>query len=155
MKIKKNDTVLVVTGKDAGKVGKVLEVKPTEKRVVVDGVNVQKKHKKPRNAQDQGGIIDQLGAIDASNVMVICPKCNKAVRVAYKEEDGKKIRYCKKCNASLDAAPAAVKEAKKVAAKKTAKKAEAVEEAPAKKTAKKTTKTTAAKKSKKTETVAE
>ncbi len=117
MKIKKNDTVLVVTGKDAGKVGKVTEVDHKANKVLVEGVNVQKKHKKPRSAQEPGGIMDQLGGVDASNVMVVCPKCNKAVRVAYSEKDGKKFRVCRKCGASLET-PASVGAAKKSAKKK-------------------------------------
>ena len=96
MKVKKNDTVLVLTGKDAGKTAKVLTALPKENKVVVEGVNVQKKHKKARNAQEVSSIVNQSGAIDASNVMVVCPVCNKAVRVAYKVEGDKKARICKK-----------------------------------------------------------
>ncbi len=118
MKVKKNDTVLVVAGRDAGKVSKVVACQPKDNKVLVDGVNVQKKHKKPRSAQDAGGIIEQVGAIDASNVMVICPSCNKAVRVAYQGVKKEKMRVCKKCGSSLDVA----KEPKK-AVKKAAKKA--------------------------------
>jgi len=104
MNIKKNDTVLVITGKDKGKIGKVVAAIPKTNKVTVDGVNIQKKHKKPRSASSVGGIIDQIGAIDSSNVMVICDKCNKATRVAHKIEGDKKIRICKKCGASLDKA---------------------------------------------------
>lgn len=117
MKVKKNDNVLVLTGKDAGKTGKVLVALPKANRVVVDGVNLQKKHKKARSAQDVSKIETQNGAIDASNVMVICPKCNKATRVSYKEEGDKKVRVCKKCGAILDAGKEA-KEVKKAAKKK-------------------------------------
>ena len=124
MKVKKNDTVLVLTGKDAGKTAKVLVAMPKENRVVVDGINVQKKHKKARSAQEVSEIVNQSGAIDASNVMVVCPACNKATRVAYKTEGDKKVRICKKCGAYLDAAKE-VKEAKKATTKKKAKKAEA------------------------------
>lgn len=116
MKVKKNDTVLVITGKDAGKTAKVLVAMPKENRVVVDGINVQKKHKKARSAQEVSSIQNQSGPIDASNVMVVCPACGKATRVAYKVEGDKKARVCKKCGAILDA----TKEAKEV--KKTAKK---------------------------------
>ena len=124
MKVKKNDTVLVLTGKDAGKTAKVLVAIPKSNKVVVDGVNVQKKHKKARSAQEVSGIQNQSGAIDASNVMVVCPVCNKATRVAYKVEGDKKVRLCKKCGAVLDASKEA-KEVKKAttAKKKTAKKA--------------------------------
>ncbi len=131
MKVKKNDTVLVLTGKDAGKTAKVLVAMPKANKVVVDGVNVQKKHKKARSAQDVSQIVSQSGAIDASNVLVVCPTCNKATRVAFKVEGDKKVRICKKCGAVLDGA----KEAKAVkkaatATKRKSKKAE-VAEAPA------------------------
>ena len=121
MKVKKNDTVLVITGKDAGKTAKVLTALPKANKVIVDGVNVQKKHKKARSAQEVSAIQNQSGAIDASNVMVVCPVCNKATRVAYQIEGDKKVRICKKCGAILDA----TKEAKEVkkATKKKAKKA--------------------------------
>ena len=123
MKVKKNDNVLVLTGKDAGKTAKVLVALPKENKVVVDGVNVQKKHKKARSAQEVSSIVNQSGPIDASNVMVVCPVCNKATRVSYKVEGDKKVRICKKCGAILDAGKE-VKEVKK-ATKKRAKKAEA------------------------------
>ncbi len=120
MKIKKNDNVLVVTGKDAGKVAKVLVVLPKTNKVVVDGVNVQKKHKKARSAQEVSQIVNQSGAIDASNVMVVCQTCNKATRVEYKIEGDKKVRICKKCGAILDATKEA-KEVKKATKRKTKK----------------------------------
>lgn len=120
MKVKKNDTVLVITGKDAGKTAKVLVAMPKENRVVVDGINVQKKHKKARSAQEVSSIQNQSGPIDASNVMVVCPACGKATRVAYKVEGDKKARVCKKCGAILDATKEA-KEVKKTAKKKTKK----------------------------------
>ena len=148
MKVKKNDTVLILTGKDAGKTGKVLEVFPKTNKVKVEGINIQKKSKKARSAQEQSQIVEQIGAIDASNVEVICSKCNKAVRVAYQEVDGKKVRICRKCGANLDEVkPAKVKKSTKKAddtaekpatKRKTTKKAEGeVAEKPAKKTTKK------------------
>lgn len=127
MKVKKNDTVLVLTGKDAGKTAKVLVALPSENKVVVDGVNVQKKHKKARSAQEVSSIVNQSGAIDASNVMVVCPVCGKATRVAYKIEGDKKARICKKCGAVLDASKEA-KEVKKEVKKTTRKKAKAAED---------------------------
>lgn len=130
MKVKKNDTVLVLTGKDAGKTGKVLVSLPADNKVKVDGVNVQLKSRKARKANETSAIVPQVGAIDASNVMVVCPVCGKATRVAYTVVDGKKVRTCKKCNASLDV---------KVEAKKATKKATKSD------TAKKTRKTTAKK----------
>lgn len=120
MKVKKNDTVLVITGKDAGKTAKVLVALPKDNKVVVDGINVQKKHKKARSAQEVSSIQNQSGAIDASNVLVVCPTCNKAVRVAYKIEGDKKVRICKKCGAFLDATKE-VAEVKKATKRKTKK----------------------------------
>lgn len=115
MKVKKNDTVVVLTGKDAGKTGKVLASIPTDNKVKVDGVNVQMRSRKARKANETSAITPQVGAIDASNVMVICPACNKATRVAHAVIDGKKIRICKKCGASLDVKAEAKKAAKKAA----------------------------------------
>lgn len=126
MKVKKNDTVLVLTGKDAGKTAKVLVALPKDNKVVVDGINVQKKHKKARSAQEVSSIVNQSGPIDASNVLVVCPVCNKATRVAYKMEGDKKVRICKKCGAVLDAGKEA-KEVKKTTKRKTKKDAESVE----------------------------
>ncbi len=124
MKVKKNDTVLVITGKDAGKTAKVLTAMPKSNKVIVDGVNVQKKHKKARSAQEVSSIQNQAGPIDASNVMVVCPVCNKATRVAYQVEGDKKARICKKCGAILDASKEAkeVKKAAKPATKRKTKK---------------------------------
>lgn len=138
MKVKKNDTVLVLTGKDAGKTGKVLSSIPADNKVKVDGINVQMRSRKARKAGETSAITPQVGAIDASNVMVVCPVCNKATRVAFAVIDGKKVRVCKKCGASLDV-KAEAKKAVKKSTKSTAKKADA-EQAP-----KKTRKTTAKK----------
>lgn len=140
MEIKKGDNVVVIAGKDKGKKGKVLETSPKSLKVVVDGVNVVSKHKKPRSAQDKGGIIKQTNPIDSSNVMVVCPSCDKATRVAHKDVDGKKVRVCKKCGAGLDKehAKAVKKDAK--AAAKTAKTEEKSAEKPAKTAAKSTAK---------------
>jgi len=129
MNIKKNDTVLVIAGKDKGTKGKILEVSPKSERVVVEGVNVLVKHKKPRSAQDKGGIIKSEHSIDASNVMVVCETCGKATRVAHKIVDGKNVRICKKCGASLDkAATKAVKKEAKKTTKKAATTAEVKED---------------------------
>jgi large subunit ribosomal protein L24 len=124
MKVKKNDTVLVITGKDAGKTAKVLAAMPKANKVIVEDVNVQKKHKKARTAQEVSSIQNQAGPIDASNVMVVCPVCNKATRVAYQVEGDKKARICKKCGAVLDASKEAkeVKKATKTATKRKTKK---------------------------------
>ncbi len=101
LKIKKGDTAVVISGKEKGKKGKVLKVQPTNKKIVIEAVNMVTKHKKPKNQTTPGGIIKQEGALDISNVMVICPKCSKATRVAHKIEDSKKVRICKKCGANL------------------------------------------------------
>lgn len=124
MNIKKGDTVVVISGKDKGKKGKVLEVSPKSDKVVVEEVNVLARHKKPRSAQDKGGIIKSAHPIEASNVMVVCGVCGKATRVAHKEVEGKNARICKKCGASLDKAYAKAVKADKKPTKKAAPKAE-------------------------------
>ena len=105
LNIKKGDEVVILTGKDSGKKGKVLAVLTDEERVVVEGRQKVSKHKKPRNQKDVGGIVTQEASIHVSNVMVICPKCGKATRTGHQfvEEKGKKIkvRVCKKCNAVI------------------------------------------------------
>ena len=96
--VKKNDTVVVVSGKDAGKTGEVLKVYPKTGRVLVQGVNIEKKKKKPSRANAQGGIIEKEGAIYSSKVMLYCTKCKNATRISNKIlEDGTKVRVCKKC----------------------------------------------------------
>jgi large subunit ribosomal protein L24 len=95
MNVKKNDTVIVLSGKDKGKKGKVLEAMPTAGKVVVEGVNV------PKKQGDQGGIINREIPMYASKVMLVCPKCGKATRHAVKLADGKKVRVCKKCGQTI------------------------------------------------------
>ena len=103
LKIKKGDTVRVIAGKDKGKEGKVLSVDVKKNRVIVEGVNIVTKHVKPRKAGEAGGRIQQEAPIHVSNVLPVCPKCNKATRVAHKVlADGTKVRVCKKCGESLD-----------------------------------------------------
>ena len=100
--VKKGDTVLVISGDDRGKKGKVLEVSRKEGKVIVEGLNIVKKHVKPRKMGDPGGIIEAEGALYACKVQVICPHCNKPVRVGYKTfEDGTKSRICVKCKEVL------------------------------------------------------
>ena len=101
MKIKKGDTVQVLSGNDKGKTGEVLEVIPKTEKVIVKGVNVRKKHVKPRKQGEEGGIISVECAIHSSKVNVVCPKCGKPARLGYKVEDGKKVRVCKKCGTEL------------------------------------------------------
>ena len=101
MNIKKGDTVVVLSGKDKGKKGKVQSTVPSESKVVVEGVNMVTCHTKPRRQGEEGGIIRREAALYASTVQVVCPKCGKGTRVAHKIEDGKKSRVCKHCGASL------------------------------------------------------
>ena len=102
-KIRKGDEVLVITGKDKGKRGKVLRVIRKENRVVVEGVNIIKKHVKPRGMGQTGGIIQQEAPIHISNVMLICTKCGKPTRVGFRIlEDKTKVRICKKCKEVID-----------------------------------------------------
>ena len=99
--VKTGDNVMVISGKDAGKTGKVLAVSPTEGKVIVEGLNMVTKHVKPLRQGEQGGIVKAEGAMYASKVMPVCPKCNKATRIGHSEVDGKKVRVCKKCGAQL------------------------------------------------------
>ena len=101
MSIKKDDVVVVLSGKDKGKQGKVLGTVPSEAKVVVEGINMVTCHIKPRRQGEEGGIVKREAAIYASKVQVVCPKCGKGTRVAHKIEDGKKVRICKKCGAAL------------------------------------------------------
>ncbi len=127
--IKTGDTVLVNSGKDSGKKGKVLAIRKNKDnvRVVVEGVNIITKAKKARTAQEKSELVKQEGTIDISNVNVVCPVCGKVTRVRHAEVDGKKHRVCAKCSASLDS-----KYVKETKTKKTASKEEAKAEKPAK-----------------------
>jgi len=101
--VKKNDTVKVIAGKEKGKTGKVIVVLPKKERIIIEKINLVKRHTKPKGAAGQGCIIEKEGAIHISNVMVVCPKCNSAVRFGYKLlEDGNKVRVCKKCEEVID-----------------------------------------------------
>ena len=101
MFIKKDDKVVVISGKDKGKEGKVLSASPKTGKVIVEGVNVASKHMKPKKQGEQGGIIKMETPIYACKVMVVCPKCGKPTRVAHKLDGDKKVRVCKKCGAEL------------------------------------------------------
>ena len=101
MNIRKDDKVVVLSGKDKGKEGKVLTALPKEGKLIVEGVNVASKHQKPRRQGEEGGIIKMETPIYACKVMVVCPKCGKPTRVAHKLENGKSVRVCKKCGANL------------------------------------------------------
>lgn len=107
--VKKNDIVIVISGKDTGKKGKILDVDPKSARILVEGVNMQWKHKKAKSARQQGGRMQQEGRIHASNVMLFCDKCENPTRIAKKIlESGDKARSCKKCGEVIDV----IKEAK-------------------------------------------
>jgi large subunit ribosomal protein L24 len=99
--VKKDDTVIVISGDDKGAKGKVLATSPKEGKVIVEGVNMQTKHVKPRKQGESGGIIKVEGALYASKVMLYCDKCKTGVRYSTTVEDGKKVRICKKCGAKL------------------------------------------------------
>lgn len=103
-RIRKNDKVKITVGKDKNKIGKVLKILKKKDSVLVEGVNIAKRHTKPNPyAKQQGGILEKEMPIHISNVMVVCDKCNEAARVGYrKTDDDKKVRFCKKCNENMD-----------------------------------------------------
>lgn len=100
--VRKDDTIVVLSGKDKGKQGKVLETSPKESKVIVEGINMVTKHVKPRRQGESGGIVKAEGAMYASKVMVVCPSCGKPTRLAHKVlSDGTRTRCCKKCGATF------------------------------------------------------
>ena len=101
MSIKKDDTVVVITGKDKGQRGKVLKVIPKEGKVVVEKINMVSRHTRPRKQGEEGGIIQKEAPLYACTVMRVCPKCDKPTRAASKIVDGKKVRVCKHCGAEI------------------------------------------------------
>lgn len=101
MRIKKGDTVLVILGKDRGRTGKVNRVLPKEGKIVVEGINIVKKHVRPRKQRQKGEIVEIPALFDMSNVKLVCPKCNKPTRVSYKVIDNKKHRVCRKCKQEI------------------------------------------------------
>ena len=127
LNVKTGDLVVVITGKDKGKQGKVLKTSPKTGRIVVEGVNMISRHQKARKAQEKSQIVKKEGTIDVSNVMIVCPTCGKATRVKHTvNEEGKVVRTCK-CGQALD--KKFVKETKKASkTTKTTKKAEATEQ---------------------------
>jgi large subunit ribosomal protein L24 len=103
MNIRKDDTVLVIAGKDKGKKGKVRFAYPDKERIMVEGVNFIKKHSKAKGAAKQAGIIEREALIPISNVMLLCSKCNKPARVGFRFlDDGKKVRFCRACGEVID-----------------------------------------------------
>ena len=101
MNIRRDDKVVVLSGKDKGKEGKIISADPKAGKVIVEGVNVATKHQKPRKQGEEGGIIKVETPIYASKVQLVCPKCGKGTRVGHKIADGKKVRVCKKCGAEI------------------------------------------------------
>jgi len=103
VKIKKNDMVLVISGKDRGKKGKVRRSLPKENRIVVEGLNMIKRHSRARRAARQAGIVELEAPLHTSNVMLLCSKCKKPARVGFRTlEDGRKVRVCQTCQEVLD-----------------------------------------------------
>lgn len=101
MKIKKDDNVVITTGKDRGKSGKVLQVLPQEGKVVVQSLNMRKMHARPKKQGEKGQIVSKESPVNISNVMLVCPKCGKPARVGFSVAKGVKARMCKKCNATI------------------------------------------------------
>ena len=101
MKIRKGDTVLITSGKYRGKTGKVLKTFPKERKILVEGINLVKKHQRPRRTGEKGQIIQTPKPIDVSNAKLICPKCKKPIRISYKIENERKLRVCKKCGNTI------------------------------------------------------
>jgi large subunit ribosomal protein L24 len=101
--IKKNDLVVVTNGKEKGKSGRVLKVIPEKERVIIEKINFIKKHTRPQGQQKRGGILEKEAPLHISNVMLLCEKCNKSVRIGYRIlEGGKKARFCRKCGEIFD-----------------------------------------------------
>lgn len=103
MRIRQNDTVEVLKGREAGRRGKVQQVLPTEDRVLVEGVNLVKRHQRPTASLRQAGIIQKEAPMPLSKVMLVCPRCNKPARAGHRFlEDGRKVRVCRRCNEMID-----------------------------------------------------
>ncbi|MGN1300245.1 MAG: 50S ribosomal protein L24 [Clostridia bacterium] len=101
MKLRKGDTVKILSGNDKGKTGEILEIIPKTEKIIVKGINIRKKSVKPRRQGEQGGIIPSEASIHSSKVALVCPKCGKATRVGYLVEKDEKVRVCKKCGAKI------------------------------------------------------
>ena len=103
MQIRKNDSVMVITGRERGKTGKVLRVLPDQDTVIIERVNLVKRHTKPKGPQQTGGILEKEASIHVSNIMLMCDKCNAPVRIGHKVlGDGKKIRTCRRCGEAFE-----------------------------------------------------
>ena len=102
-RVRREDTVLVMKGKDRGRSGNVRKVIPEDKKVIISGINIVKRHMRPRGPQQPGGIIEREAPISWANVALLCKACNKPARVGYRVlADGRKVRYCKRCDANFD-----------------------------------------------------
>lgn len=102
MNLKKGDKVKIISGNDRGKEGKILAVFPEDGRIMVDGVNIKKKHARPRRQGQKGERIEKPAPFNASRAMIVCGSCGRATRVGWREEGGKKIRVCKKCKGDIE-----------------------------------------------------
>ena len=102
LNVKRDDTVVIIAGKDKGKQGKVMVAYPSKERVVVQNANMIIRHTKPRRQGEQGGRIEREGTINVSNVMLICPSCSKPTRIGHAFKGDKKVRVCKKCGKNID-----------------------------------------------------
>jgi large subunit ribosomal protein L24 len=102
-KIRKNDTVIVIAGRERGKTGKVLRVLPEQGRLLIERLNMVKRHHKPRGPQSPGGVVEKEASIDLSNVMIMCERCNAPARIgARRLADGKAVRVCRRCHEVID-----------------------------------------------------
>jgi large subunit ribosomal protein L24 len=101
MKVKKGDQVLIIAGKDKGRTGKIMKALPKDMKILVEGINLKKKHVRPRKEGEKGQVVDIPAPLDVSNIKLICPKCGKAARVGYEIKDGNKKRICKKCKLEI------------------------------------------------------
>lgn len=101
MKIKREDTILIISGKDKGKKGKVLKTFPKDKKILVEGLNIRKKHQRPKRSGEKGQTVQIPAPVDVSSVKIVCPKCGKSARVGYKLIEKKKFRICKKCGQEI------------------------------------------------------
>jgi len=101
MKIRKNDTILVVSGKDRGKKGKVLTAFPKINKILAEGVNLRKKHQRPKKQGEKGQVVLMPGPISVSNVKMVCPRCGNPAKIGYRVLEKNKVRICKKCNQEI------------------------------------------------------
>jgi large subunit ribosomal protein L24 len=101
MKVKKGDSVLIIAGKDKGKTGKIMKALPKEAKVLIEGINLRKKHTRPKREGEKGQVVEVPAALDVSDVKMICPKCGKVTRIGYKIEKDIKKRICKKCKQEI------------------------------------------------------